>query len=62
METKKCRNPNHEGSSELPASTEFFHAHKDNKDGLQTWCKVCRKRYDHERHVAKIDARAQVGA
>ena len=29
----------------LPATSEFFHKHNSRKDGLDPWCKKCKKEY-----------------
>ena len=28
------------------ATTEFFHQNRTKKDGFDSWCKMCKKRYD----------------
>ncbi len=33
-----------------PATSEFFHKHKNRKGGLDPWCKQCKKKYSIERY------------
>ncbi len=36
-----------------PADPKFFYRHKNRKDGLDPWCKECKKDYDKIRHKMK---------
>ena len=36
-----------------PAISEFFYRHSNRKDGLDPWCKECKKEYDKIRHKIK---------
>ena len=47
QKTKVCPKCN----KELPASKDYFHAHKAGKYGLHTYCKKCRNKEKRERRV-----------
>ncbi len=36
-----------------PADPRFFYRHSNRKDGLDPWCKECKKDYDKIRHIMK---------
>ena len=41
IKEKTCR----QCGNQYPGTTEFFHANKNNRDGLQIYCKTCRARW-----------------
>ncbi len=52
---ERCINPL---GSELPATTEYFHANRATQDGLNIYCKVCWREYQRTR-LQKIKAEKQ---
>jgi hypothetical protein len=46
---KKCSKCNHT----FPATYEFFYKHSSRKDGLDPWCKECKREYDNKHYKLK---------
>jgi 5-methylcytosine-specific restriction endonuclease McrA len=45
----------------LPASSEYFHARKDSKDGLVSRCKMCVREYGKQHREAHKEKFAEIG-
>ena len=45
---KKCS----KSKTLYPSSTDFFYKRRSSGDGLDSWCKNCKKNYDYKRNEA----------